>query len=177
MTSQKVELEPWEQQAIQELMAQMQDPQRALEDARIEDEANCPIGAGIPDKHLAKFLSDPTGFCEYQHLKRLVFQGLGELLTDCNLGAGLPAAQTAGRQLLNERLQQPSIEIQQKLMAILAEELSTPQDVPLSLAAQSSLRQVIQTVLSAEDWDAISAVAAHSLQQHVRAMVTLPQTA
>gem|GEM_PF-3139951 len=89
----------------------------------------------------------------------------------------MPAAQTAGRQLLNERLQQPSIEIQQKLMAILAEELSTPQDVPLSLAAQPRLRQVIQTVLSAEDWDSISAMAVHSLQQHVRAMVTLPQTA
>ena len=38
MTSQNVELEAWEKQAIQELTAQMQDPQQSLEDARIEDE-------------------------------------------------------------------------------------------------------------------------------------------
>lgn len=178
MTSQKVELDTWEQQSIQELMAQMQDPQQALEDAKIEDEAGCDVGAGYIQGHqLGKFLSDPAGFCQHQRLKTLVFHGLRQLLRECDLGAGLPAAYATGKQLLNERLQQPSVEIQQQLMALLAEELSSYRDVPLSEAGQTSLRQVIQTALLADDWDLISSAAARSLQQHVKAVVTLPQTA
>ncbi|MGI8934224.1 MAG: hypothetical protein ACR2FS_09145 [Phormidesmis sp.] len=178
MTIQTTNLEPWEHQAIEELIAQMQDPQRALEDAKLEDEADCDISAG-PElgRGLGRMLADPAGFYQHQRLKRIVFRGLRELLEDCDLGAGLPAAQSIGKQLLNERLQQPDIEIQQQLMAILAEDLSASQDVPLSATAQATLRQVIQTVLSSEDLDAISSAAALSLQQHVRAVVMLPQTA
>ena len=177
MPSQNVELSDWEQQAITALTAQLQDPQQAIEDARIEDEANCTIGAGIPDHQLARALSNPAGFYQERRLKTLVYKGLRELLTECNLGVGLSAAQTTGKQLLNERLQQPAAEIQQQLIAILSEDLSTNQAVPLSEAAQSSLRQVIQTVLSAADWDTIAAAAAQSLQQNLRAVVSLPQTA
>ena len=178
MTSQNVELDTWERQAIQELTAQMQDPQQSLEDARIEDEVGGEVGAGyIKDHQLGKFLSDPAGFCQHQRLKTIVFQGLRQLLVDCNLGAGLPAAYSIGKSLLDERLQQPSVEIQQQLMAVLDDDLSSSQDVPLSAAASSSLRQAIQTVLSADDWDAISAAAAHSMREHLRETVALPQTA
>ena len=177
MPNQKVELEPWEQQAIQALMAQMQDPQQALEDVRIEDEAGGNVGAGILDHQLGKFLSDPAGFCEHQRLKRLVFTELRQLLLECNLGAGQAAAYATGKQLLNERLQQPSAEIQHQLTAILAGDLASSQDVPLPAAAHSSLRQVIQRVLSADDWDAISDAATHSLQQHLKVIVALPQSA
>lgn len=178
MTSQKVELETWEQQAIQELISQMQDSQQSLEDARIEDEVGGDVEAGdIKDHQLGKFLSDPARFCQHQRLKAIVFWGLRELLMDCNLGAGLPAAYANGKQLLDERLQQPSVEVQQKLMAILDEDLSSSEDVPLSEASQFSLRRVIQTVLSDEDWETISAAAAQSLQQHLKAVVALPQTA
>ena len=178
MTSQNVELDTWERQAIQELTAQIQDPQQSLEDARIEDEVGGEVGAGyLKDHQLGKFLSDPAGFCQHQRLKTIVFQGLRQLLVDCNLGAGLPTAYSIGKSLLDERLQQPSIEIQQQLMAVLGDDFSSDQDVPLSAAASSSLRQVIQTVLSADDWDAISLAAAHSMREHLRETVTLPQTA
>ena len=178
MTSQNVELDAWEQQAIQELMAQMQDPQQSLEDARIEDEAGGEIGAGyVKDHQLGKFLSDPARFCQHQRLKTLVFHGLRQMLVDCDLGAGLPAAYSKGKKLLNERLQQPSIEIQQQLMAILFEDLSSSRDVPLSDTAQSSLKQIIRTVLSAEDWEAIVTAAVSALQQHVREITMLSQTA
>ena len=165
-------------QAAQVLIAQMQDPQWALAAAQLEDELECDISAG-PElgRGLGRMLADPAGFYQHQRLKQLVFRGLRQLLEDCDLGAGLPAAQSMGKQLLNERLQQPPVEIQQQLMAILAEDLSTSQDVPLSATAQAVLRQVIQTVLSSEDWDAISAAAALSLQQHLKAVVTLAQTA
>ena len=177
MPSQNVDLSDWEKEAISELTAQLQDPQQALEDVRIEDKANCTIGAGIPDHQLGYALSNPAGFYQEKRLKTLVYSGLRELLTDCNLGAGLGAAQTTGKQLLNERLQQPSAEIQQQLIEVLSEDLSTNQTVPLSETAQSSLRQVIQTVLTAADWDTIFAAATESLHQHLRAVVSLPQTA
>ena len=165
-------------QAAQALIAQMQDPQWALAAAQLEDELGCDISAG-PDlgRGLGRMLADPAGFYQHQRLKQIVFRGLRQLLEACDLGAGLPAAQSVGKQLLNERLQQPSIEIQHQLMAILAEDLSNSQDVPLSEVAQATLRQVIQTVLLTDDWEVISSAAALSLQQRVRAVVTLPQTA
>lgn len=178
MTSQNVELEAWEKEAIQELLDQMQDSQQSLEDAKLEDEFGGEIGAGyVQDHQLGKFLSDPAAFCEHQRLKAIVFWGLRQLLMDCDLGAGLSAAYASGKQLLDKRLQQPPIEIQQQLMAILDEDLSSSRDVPISEAAQTSLKQVIQTVLSDEDWETISAAAAQSLQQHLKALVCLPQTA
>ena len=178
MTSQNVELKDWEKQAIQELMTQMQDPEQSLEDARIEDEFGGEVEAGyIKDHQLGKFLSDPAAFCEHQRLKAIVFWGLRQLLMECDLGAGLSAAYASGKQLLDERLQQPSLDIQQQLMAILDEDLSSSRDIPLSESAQTSLKQVIQTVLSDEDWETISAAAAQSLQQHFKAVVCLPQTA
>ena len=177
MSNQNVDLADWEKAAISELTAQLQDPQQVIEDARIEDEANCTIGAGIPDHQLGRALSNPAGFYQEKRLKTLVYKGLRELLTEYNLGAGLSSAQTTGKQLLNERLQQPSAEIQQQLLAVLSEDLSSSQDVPLSAAAQSTLRQVIQKVLSSDDWDTIAAAAASSLQQHVRTMRMLPQPA
>lgn len=178
MTSQNVELETWEKQAIQELTAQMQDPQQSLEDARIEDEFGGEVEAGyVKDHQLGKFLSDPAGFSQQQRLKTIVFQGLRQLLVDCDLGVGLSAAYSIGKPLLDERLQKPAVEIQKQLMEILDEDLSSSQDVPISDTAQSNLRRVIQTVLSADDWEAMSSAAAHSLQQHFREAVALPQTA
>ena len=165
-------------QAAQSLIAQMQDPQWALTAAQLEEELECDISAGPElDRGLDRMLADPASFYQHQRLKQIVFRGLRQLLEDCDLGAGLPAAQFAGKQLLNERLQQPPVEIQQQLMEILAEDLLSSQDVPLSETAQATLRQVIQTVLSSEDWDVISSAAALSLQQHIRAVVTLPQPA
>lgn len=165
-------------QTAQALMAQMQDPQWVLAAAQLEEELGCDISAG-PElgRGLGRMLADPAGFYQHQRLKQIVFRGLRQLLEDCDLGVGLPAAQSIGKQLLNERLQQPAMEVQQQLIAILAEDLSASQDVPLSATAQATLRQVIQTVLLADDWESISSAAAFALQQHVRAMVTLPQTA
>lgn len=165
-------------QLAQELIAQLQDLEWTLAAAQLEDEVGGEVGAGyVKDHQLGKFLSDPDGFCQHQRLKTLVFHGLRQMLVDCDLGAGLSAAYSQAKPLLDERLQQPSIEIQQQLMTILEEDLSSDQDVPLSETALSSLRQVIQSVLSEDDWNAISSAAAHSLQQHLRAIIALPRTA
>ncbi|MEO1791919.1 MAG: hypothetical protein AAFR25_06810 [Cyanobacteria bacterium J06629_19] len=164
-------------QLAQELMAQLQDPEWVLAAAQLEEELDCDISAG-PDlgSALGKMLEDPAGFYQHRRLKTIVFQELRQLLVDCDLGVGLSAAYEIGKPLLDRRLQQPAVEVQQQLMAILEEDLASSQDVPLSAAAQSSLRQVIQTVLSMDDWDVISAAATRSLQQHLKETVTLPQT-
>ena len=165
-------------QLAQELIAQLQDPEWTLAAAQLEDEVGGEVGTGyVKDHQLGKFLSDPAGFCQHQRLRTLVFQGLRQMLVDCDLGAGLPAAYSKGKKLLDERLQQPSIEIQQQLMAILSEDISSSRDVPLPETAKSSLKQVIRTVLSPEDWEAIVTAAANSLQQYVREVIMLPQAA
>ena len=165
-------------EAAQELMAQLQDSDWTLAAAQLEDELDCDVSAGyVKDHQMARFLSDPAGFSQQRRLKTLVYKALRALLTDCELGVGLSAAQVTGKRLLNERLQHPSAEIQQQLSAVLSEALSTSQDIPLSASAQTSLRQAIQSVLSEEDWDAISSAAAQSLHQHLRAVVALAKTA
>ena len=167
-----------EHEAALDIMAQLNDPEWVKAAAKLEEEADCDINAGaISDNQLGKMLANPEGFHQHQRLKEIVLRGLRQLLMECDLGAGLSAAYASGKQLLDERLQQPSLEIQQQLMAILDEDLSSSRDVPLSEAAQSNLRQVIQTALSTDDWETISAAAAQSLQQHLKAVVCFPQTA
>lgn len=83
-----------DRQAAQAMMAELQTPQWSLAAAQLEDELDCDIGVGIPAHQLSKFWSDPAAFCEHQRLKTLVFQGLRQLLTECDLGVDLPAAQT-----------------------------------------------------------------------------------
>jgi len=165
-------------QAALDFMAQLNDPEWVRAAAKLEEEAGCDISAG-PDlgSGLGRMLADPVGFYQHQRLKKIVFQGLHQLLMDCNLGAGLTAAYAIGKPLLEERLRQPTVEIQQQLMAVLEDDISSSQDVPLSAVAQASLRQAIQTVLAADDWDTISSAAANSMQQHLRETVALPQTA
>jgi hypothetical protein len=106
-----------------------------------------------------------------------VFRELRQLLAECDLGVGLKAAQSAGKALIIQRLRSPSAEIQSQLMAVLAEDQASEQDIPLSAAALESLRQVIQTVLFPEDWEAISAAAASAIQEHFRVRFALPKTA
>jgi hypothetical protein len=178
VTIQNTDLDSWEQQAIEALIAQMQDPQQALEDVKLEDEANCEISAGYLQAHqIGRALSDPTGFFQHQRLRSLVMRELRQILAECDLGIGLKAAQIVGKELLIERLISPTSDIQDRLMSILAEDLTSAEDIPLSLTAQESLREVIKTVLLPADWEAISSAAATALQQHLRTRFELPQMA
>jgi hypothetical protein len=110
-------------QAALELLAQMRDPQWLEAAARLEDEANCDISAGRDwGDQLGKMLSNPSGYSQHERLRSLVFRELRQLLSECNLGVGLSAAQLAGKALIIQRLRSPSVEIQNRLMAILAED-------------------------------------------------------
>lgn len=165
-------------QAALDIMAQLNDPEWVKAAAKLEEEAGCDISAG-PDlgNSLGRMLSDPAGFYQHQRLRTLVFRELRQMLSECELGIGLQSAQATGKKILIERLQAPSEDIQAKLLSIVSEDLSTPEDVPLSTTAKESLHQVIQTVLQPEDWETISSAAVSALQQNFRAKFDLPKTA
>lgn len=173
MTSQ----DPLQIQAALDIRARLRDPQWVREAAQIEDEANCNISAGHDwGDQLGQFMADPEGFHQFKRLRTLVLTELRQLLIESNLGAGLEAAQALGKQRLSQRLQNPTPEIQTQLRTVLAEDLTKDNiDIPLSATAQANLNQVIRTVLTPDDWEAISNAAATALQHHIRH--TLSQTA
>ncbi|MEM8804538.1 MAG: hypothetical protein AAGF01_00630 [Cyanobacteria bacterium P01_G01_bin.38] len=175
MTSQ----DPLQNQAALELMARLRDPKWALEAARIEDEANCNMSAGHDwGDLLGQFMADPDGFHQYSRLQTFVLNQLRQLLTNYELGARLGAAHVLGKNLLMQRLQQPSPEVQTQLKTVLEENSAKDSiDVPLSATAQATLNQVLRSVLTPDDWETISAAAATAIQQHIRHTLTLPKTA
>ncbi|MEO1635487.1 MAG: hypothetical protein AAFS04_10460 [Cyanobacteria bacterium J06631_9] len=60
MSAQNPSLEQLEQQAMRDFVVRTQDLQIALEDVRIEEEANCTIGAGYGwGVHLGTVLTHP----------------------------------------------------------------------------------------------------------------------
>ena len=165
-------------QAALDIMAQLNDPEWVKAAAKLEEEAGCDISAGPAlGSALGKMLADPEGFHQHQRLRTLVLRELLLLLSECDLGIGLPPALAAGKKILTERLQAPSADIQAKLLAIVAEDLSTPEDVPLPEEAKETLRLIIQAVLQTEDWETISGAAVRALQHNFRARFDLPQSA
>jgi len=92
-----------------DLMAQLRDPQWALEAARIEEKAHCDMSAG-PEfgARLGQFMADPHSFHQFQRLRSLVLREFRQLLTDGNLGVGTDTAWYIGKERLMLRLKQPS---------------------------------------------------------------------
>jgi hypothetical protein len=168
----------YDSQTALDLLAQLQDPQWALDAARIEEEASCDLGAGHDwGPHLDQFMTDPHGYHQFQQLKSLVLNALRRLLADGNLGVGTDAAWLMGKERLLLRLQHPSSEIQAQLKAVLTEDLSTAAGEPLSETAQMVLQQAVCAALTPEDWDAIALAAANAVQQHVAQHLKWPQSA
>lgn len=159
------------QQARQDFVERMQDPLQAIEDVRIEDEANCTIGAGYGHRASAKADRSDSLLkqTQRQQLRILVSGEFCQMLNDCNLGAGLPDAIRVGKQLLSERLKRPSEGIQQQLMAAL-EAAMTPDEAHDAIPdrARSQLRNILCSVLSEQDWEAISSAATTAIQLHFR---------
>lgn len=179
MTAQNSSPEQLEQQAMRDFMARMQDPQVALEDARIEDEASCTIGAGTDwGDQLGSVITNPQGYYQHQRIQSLVMNELWTLLKDCDLGAGLSSAFAVGKPLLFKRLKQPSESVQQQLLAAFDDSM-TP-DGPKEIvpdSACSSVQKVIYTVLLEQDWKAMSVAATTAVQQSFMQRISLPKTA
>jgi hypothetical protein len=159
-------------------MAQLRDPQWALDAARIEEEAHCDISAG-PEfgARLGQFMADPYSFHQFQRLRSLVLKEFRQLLTDGNLGVGTDAAWSMGQERLMLRLKQPSPNVQAQLKLVLAEDLATTENEPLSADALALLQEAVYAALTPEDWDDIATAAANAVQQHVKRHIGLPQSA
>ena len=159
------------QQAMQNFAERMQDPLQALEDVRIEDEANCTIGAGYG--HSASSDADTADSLLKQtqriQLKILVTGEFYQMLSDCDLGAGLPEAIRVSKQILSKRLKRPSEDVQRQLMAAL-DAAMVPDEAHDRIPdnARSQVRSVIRSVLSEQDWEAISSAATTAIRLHFR---------
>ena len=179
MSAQNSYIEQREQQAMRNFEARMQDPQIALEDVRIETEANCTIGAGYDwGAHLGTVLAHPHGSYQYRRIRSLVMRELWQLLEACDLGAGFSDAFKVGRQCLTERLKQPSEEIQQQLLNVFDESMTAegPKEVLLE-GTHTVLQAVIYSVLLEQDWEAISLAATTAIQTHFRQKIARAEAA
>ena len=163
-----------DQQAIQALIEEMQDPLKAIEDVRIEDEANCTIGAGYGQRTSSK--ADRANSLLKQtrrkQLRILVGGEFYQMLKDCDLGAGLPEASRVGWQILSERLKRPSEDVQQQLTAALEAALAldeTKTGIPDSIYLQ--VRNALRALLSEQDWEAISSAAITAIQRHFKQQI------
>lgn len=99
----------------------MNDPLQALEDVRIEEEANCTIGAGYSWRALLNSSTDDSLLtqAQRQQLRILISGEFCQMLDNCDLGAGLSDAIRVGKQLLFKQLKQPSKSVQQQLRTAL----------------------------------------------------------
>ena len=152
----------------------MQDPLQAIEDTRIEDAANCTIGAGYGQRTLSK--ADRANSLLKQtrrkQLRILVGGEFYQMLKDCDLGAGLPEAGRVGWQILSERLKRPPEDVQQQLMEALEAALALDQaqkGIPDSICSQ--VRSVLRSLLSEQDWEAISSAATTAIQRHFKQQI------
>mgnify|MGYP001791983237 CR=1 FL=1 len=160
-----------EQQTVQELIEEMKDPLPAIENVQAEDESNCTIGTGDRRHTLSK--ADRADSLLKQtrrkQLRILVSSEFYQMLSDCDLGAGLPEAGYVGWQILSERLKHPSEDVQRQLTTALEAALALNQEqrgIPDDIC--SKVRNVICSVLSEQDWETIASAAATAIQKHFR---------
>ena len=168
------------QQAMQDFADRMQDPLQAIEDVQIEDAVNCTIGAGYSQSaasHASMGGSRLTQ-AQRQQLRVLVSGEFCQMLNDCNLGAGLPDAMRVGKQLLSERLKHLSESVQQQLIAAL-DAAMMPDDAHGGIAdsARSQIHSVLRSVLSEQDWEAISSAATAAIQRQIRQKIARVEAA
>lgn len=134
--------------------------------ALAEEEAGCDIQAGYTGIYLREFMTNPGYFQKMRQMQMIVLTELQELLNQFNLGIGIEAAFVCGKQIILDKLQQPSIEIQTQLWSIL-EAHAASQDKILSKPLKAEVKKVLQVVLVQEDWQEIAEAAATSVRSHL----------
>jgi hypothetical protein len=110
---------------------------------------------------------------QLKHVKILsmLFGELRRLLERANLGSGTEAALVQGRQLIQVRLSQLSLEQQTDLEALLAEEEANPAEK----SSRMQLSPMLCTLLSESDWQEIAQAAMDSIQVHLLEHVSQQQ--
>ena len=105
-------------------------------------------------------------YSQYEQLRSLVLRGFAAVVEECNLGVGQAAAIQSGKILVIKRLTQPNVAIQIQLLKLVEGEPLGPK-VELTSERLAALRNIFQTVLLSEDWEAIATAAAQQIQQQI----------
>jgi hypothetical protein len=140
------------------------------EDVRIEEEANCDIGAGLDWGKASGFLMLNTGlFHRLKTLRISLNREVKLLLSELNLGIGIKSATACARARILEKLQLPAPEIQEHLQAILLQDdLYGEEFIP----NHEILRSLLMALLNASDWEAIALTAANSVKEQIIQQIT-----
>ncbi|MEQ9238679.1 hypothetical protein [Coleofasciculus sp. E2-BRE-01] len=146
------------------------------EAVRLEAEADCDISAGFDwGANLGAVMANPENYSQLVRLRSIVLQAFKELLADWNLGVGADAALVCGRELLMERLLHPTPNVQEQLLAVLEEDLTTsPGD---SQTLRAGLPEVLRDILTPEDWERIAVTAGNYVREQVVERVQRVKTA
>jgi hypothetical protein len=122
-------------------------------------------------------MAHPERYSQLARLRSIVIREFKELLVDWNLGVGAEAALICGRGLLMERLLHPTPEVQERLLAVLEEDLANPEGDSSSKPLRAGLQELLQGILTPEDWELIAVTAGNSVREQVIERVQTAKTA
>lgn len=142
-----------------DLIAHLNDEEWLAEALRVEEEWGGEVSAGYDrSSNFAEFLQHPDRHVRSERRRSLVMSELRSLLKERQLENGLEIA----RQILDRHLQKPSLEIQERLLNAIEQDITMRKCSststllsdydPVSIGVKVQIKQVIQEILSAEDW-------------------------
>ncbi len=128
--------------------------------ARIEEESECDISAGMEwGVYLGAAFANPDAAESLVKLHSMLTQWLQDLLSEWNLGIASSVALERGKQLLMGRFKNTNQTIQEQLVALLESSNTANQE--------NELKVIVQSLLSQEDWEQIAQAASHGVHQYI----------
>ena len=129
------------------------------------------IGAGLDwDGEEGKLLLNLELFDRLKTLRISLNREVRLRLGDWNLGTSTHTATSTAREKLRQRLRRPTLQAREQLQAVLHRDDLFGEEF---IANRQVLRQLLDVMLTEEDWEMIAAVAADALQQQIMDQVAL----
>jgi hypothetical protein len=133
--------------------------------AQLEDEAGGNIGAGLDwGDALGELMFNPELFGRLITLRISLNREVRLLLNDWNLGTITSSATKTARELLVQKLKQPTPDIRKKLTTVLERDELFGEEF---ISNHEVLRELVTQMLTIEDWEKIAAVGADSLKAQI----------
>jgi hypothetical protein len=143
------------------------------EDVRIEEEANCTIGAGFDWGKASGFLMLNTGLFHRLNTLRISLNREAKLLlSQLNLGVGTKSAYSCAKERILAKLQLPTPSIQEHLQAVLLQDDLYREEF---ISNHKVLRSLIKILLTDSDWEAIAVATASSVREQVLSQVSIDE--